>query len=181
MTIRARVLRAHPATLVLASFLLTIAVGTVLLMLPLSTSKGSIPWVDAFFTATSAVCVTGLTAVDTGTTFTRFGQCVILALIQIGGLGVMTISVVLFRWVGRSISFKQRMVMQDLFAHTPGRTFLIWSGAPFSSRSARKSWEPFFLLSIGAKSSPSFAPFIQRSFIRFPPSATQGSPFSQTT
>ncbi len=124
MTIHARVLRAHPATLVLASFLFTIAIGTALLDLPLSTSKGGIPWVDAFFTATSSVCVTGLTVVDTGSTFTRFGQCVILALIQIGGLGVMTISVVLFRWVGRSISFKQRMVMQDLFAHTPRKDIL---------------------------------------------------------
>jgi len=57
--------------------------------------------------------------VDTGTCFTTFGQCVILALIQIGGLGVMTISVALFTWLGRSVSVRHRMVMQDLFTHTP--------------------------------------------------------------
>lgn len=119
MTLRARMLKAHPATLVLASFVLTIVIGTLLLKLPISTKTGAIPWVDALFMVTSAVCVTGLTVVDTGGYFTIFGQCVILALIQIGGLGVMTISVALFRWIGRSVSFHQRMAMQDLFAHTP--------------------------------------------------------------
>ncbi len=119
MTFRSRLLKAHPATLVLASFLLAIAVGTLLLMLPVSTKSGAIPFIDALFTATSAVCVTGLVVVDTGAYFTTFGQCVILALIQIGGLGVMTISVALFQWIGRSVSFRHRMVMQDLFAHTP--------------------------------------------------------------
>ena len=119
MTLRTRILKAHPAILVLASFLLTITVGTLMLKLPISTKAGHILWVDALFTATSAVCVTGLVVVDTGSYFNVFGQCVILALIQIGGLGVMTISVALFRWIGRSVSFRHRMVMQDLFAHTP--------------------------------------------------------------
>jgi trk system potassium uptake protein TrkH len=119
MTLRSRVLKAHPATLVLASFLLVIAVGTLMLKLPISTKTGYIAWVDSLFTVTSAVCVTGLVVVDTGTYFTVFGQWVILVLIQIGGLGVMTISVAMFRLIGRSISFRHRMVMQDLFAHTP--------------------------------------------------------------
>lgn len=119
MTLRTRILKAHPAILVLASFLLAITAGTFMLKLPISTKAGHILWVDALFTATSAVCVTGLVVVDTGSYFTVFGQCVILALIQIGGLGVMTISVALFRWIGRSVSFRHRMVMQDLFAHTP--------------------------------------------------------------
>lgn len=119
MTIRTRILKIHPATLVLAGFLLVIATGTLLMKLPISTVAGHIPWADALFTATSAVCVTGLVVVDTGSCFTVFGQCVILALIQIGGLGVMTISVTLFRWIGRSISIRQRMAIQDLFAHTP--------------------------------------------------------------
>jgi trk/ktr system potassium uptake protein len=119
MTLRSRVLKAHPATLVLASFLLVIAVGTLMLKLPISTKTGYIAWVDSVFTVTSAVCVTGLVVVDTGTYFTVFGQWVILVLIQIGGLGVMTISVAMFRLIGRSISFRHRMVMQDLFAHTP--------------------------------------------------------------
>jgi trk system potassium uptake protein TrkH len=119
MTIRSRLLKAHPATLVLASFLLAIAVGMLLLKLPVSTKAGHIMWVDALFTATSAVCVTGLVVVDTGTCFTGFGQAVILILIQIGGLGVMTFSVALFRLIGRSVSFRQRLAMQDLFSHTP--------------------------------------------------------------
>jgi len=119
MTLRTRILKAHPATLVLLSFLVAITVGMLVTKLPVSTKTGHISWVDALFTATSAVCVTGLVVVDTGSYFTVFGQCVILALIQIGGLGVMTISVGLFRWIGRSVSFRQRMVMQDLFAHTP--------------------------------------------------------------
>jgi trk system potassium uptake protein TrkH len=104
---------------VLGSFLLLILAGTVMLRLRISTTIGHITWIDALFTTTSAVCVTGLAVVDTGTYFTTFGQCVILTLIQIGGLGVMTISVALFSWIGRSISIRHRKAMQDLFAHTP--------------------------------------------------------------
>ncbi len=119
MTLQARLLKAHPATIVLASFVFAIVLGTILLKLPVAVQSGYIPWIDALFTATSAVCVTGLVVVDTGSYFTLFGQCVILMLIQIGGLGVMTVSVALFQWIGRSISFRNRMVVQDLFAHTP--------------------------------------------------------------
>lgn len=119
MTFRHQVLKMHPALLILASFLLLIAAGTLLLKLPVSTASGGIPWIDALFTATSAVCVTGLAVVDTGSYFTRFGQCVLLVLIQIGGLGLMTISVTIFQWLGRSISIRHRMAMQDLFSHTP--------------------------------------------------------------
>ncbi|MBN2707139.1 MAG: ATPase [Deltaproteobacteria bacterium] len=119
MTLQAKILKMHPALIVLLSFLLAIAIGALALKLPVATSKSEISWVDSLFTATSAVCVTGLVVVDTGSYFTFFGQGVILALIQIGGLGVMTISVALFRWLGKNISFRQRMVVQDLFAHTP--------------------------------------------------------------
>lgn len=109
----------HPAVLVLFSFLLAICLGALLLKLPFATRSESISWINALFTATSAVCVTGLVVVDTGSYFSRFGQGVILVLIQIGGLGVMTISVFLFRWIGKSVSIRQRMAMQDIFAHTP--------------------------------------------------------------
>jgi len=109
----------HPGTILLSSYLVTIGVGTFLLLLPASTVSGTISLIDAIFTATSAVCVTGLIVVDTGSYFTFFGQNVILALIQLGGLGVMTISVTIFLMMGKQVSFKQRMVMQDLFAHTP--------------------------------------------------------------
>ncbi len=119
MPLPQRLLNMRPATLLVLSFLAVIGTGTVLLLLPFSTRGGTIPFVDALFTAASAVCVTGLTVVDPGTYFTGFGQGVILLLIQIGGLGLMTISVALFRLIGRSIPFRHRMVMQDVFAHTP--------------------------------------------------------------
>ncbi len=119
MTIKNRLLKMHPAVLVLASFLLAIAVGALLLTLPFSSRFARMSPMDALFTATSAVCVTGLTVVDTGSYFTIFGQVIILIMIQIGGLGVMTISVMLFRWLGKSISIRQRMAMQDVFSHTP--------------------------------------------------------------
>ncbi|OEU64650.1 MAG: ATPase [Desulfobacterales bacterium S5133MH16] len=109
----------HPGTILLSSYLVTIGVGTFLLLLPASTVSGTISLIDAIFTATSAVCVTGLIVVDTGSYFTLFGQHVILALIQLGGLGVMTVSVTIFLMIGKKVSFKQRMAMQDLFAHTP--------------------------------------------------------------
>jgi len=119
MTIHGRFSKLTPATLVLLSFILVILVGTLLLKMPISTTINNIPWIDALFTAASAVCVTGLAVVDTGTYFTTFGQCTILLLIQIGGLGLMTISVTLFHWIGRKISFHQRMAMQDLFSSAP--------------------------------------------------------------
>ena len=79
----------HPAMIFILSFLLVILVGTLLLMLPNSTVRG-ITWIDALFTSTSAVCVTGLIVVDTATVFTGMGKTIIMLLIQIGGLGMMT-------------------------------------------------------------------------------------------
>lgn len=109
----------HPAALLLLSYLAAIGTGTVLLLTPFATVSGSISLMDALFTATSAVCVTGLVVVDTGTYFTLFGQWTILVLIQLGGLGIMTVSVTIFHLIGRRISFQQRMAMQESFAHTP--------------------------------------------------------------
>lgn len=78
----------HPPRLVLIGFALAIALGTLLLSLPQATaSNDPLPFLDALFTATSATCVTGLIVVDTGTAFSTFGLIVILALIQVGGLG----------------------------------------------------------------------------------------------
>lgn len=79
----------NPAQLFVISFLMIILLGTLLLMLPKATYQG-LSFIDALFTATSAVCVTGLIVVDTGTYFTEFGQVIIMALIQIGGLGILT-------------------------------------------------------------------------------------------
>jgi len=111
--------RMSPAFFLLISFMIAILAGAFLLMLPFSTTSGNITFIDALFTSTSAVCVTGLTVLDTGTYFTLFGQIVILVLIQLGGLGIMTVSVVFFQFLGKVISFKHRMAMQETFAHTP--------------------------------------------------------------
>ncbi len=80
----------QPSLLLVLSFLFLILTGTGLLMLPRSTVAGGMHWIDALFTATSAVCVTGLIVVDTATYFTPLGQAVLLVLIQLGGLGIMT-------------------------------------------------------------------------------------------
>jgi len=114
-----RLNRAHPTNLLLLSYLAAIAAGTLALMLPAATVTGDIGVIDALFTATSAVCVTGLIVVDTGSYFTAFGQGIILLLIQIGGLGIMTISVALFQIIGKKVVFQQRMAMQEVFSHTP--------------------------------------------------------------
>ncbi|MGB2926864.1 MAG: TrkH family potassium uptake protein [Limnothrix sp.] len=90
--------------------------GTCLLMLPISMASGA--WNDpltAWFTSTSAVCVTGLIIVDTGTAFSNFGQGVILLLIQIGGLGYMTLSTVLMLLVGRRFDLAQKFAIKESF------------------------------------------------------------------
>ncbi|MFH2137918.1 MAG: TrkH family potassium uptake protein [Candidatus Omnitrophota bacterium] len=104
-----------PAQLLVVSFGMTILVGAFLLTLPIATQDGSgADFIDALFTATSATCVTGLIVQDTGTFFSTFGQIVILALIQVGALGIMTFSVTLFLAVGRQVSSKERMAMQEV-------------------------------------------------------------------
>jgi len=111
--------RLHPTVLLLLSYLAAIGFGAAVLMLPAATISGEIDLIDALFTAASAVCVTGLIVVDTGTYFSAFGQGVILFLIQIGELGIMTISVLLFQIIGEKVVFQQRMAIQEVFAHTP--------------------------------------------------------------
>ncbi len=116
-----RLRQVSPATLLLLSYCLVIVLGAILLLMPFSTISGQMAVIDALFTATSAVCVTGLIVVDTGSHFTLAGQLIILALIQLGGLGIMTISVSLFLFIGKRVPFKHRLAMQDVFAHTPRR------------------------------------------------------------
>lgn len=104
-----------PAQLMLMSFAGVIVFGTVLLMLPAATVTGeTTTLLNAFFTSTSAVCVTGLIVYDTATHFTLFGQMVILALIQLGGLGIMTFSVALSLLLRRGVSMKDQSIMQDV-------------------------------------------------------------------
>ena len=91
-----------------------ILLGALLLMLPISTTGGNVtPFNETLFTATSAVCVTGLVVQDTGSYWSTFGQAVILALIQIGGLGVITVAASFALLSGRKISLMQRSTMQD--------------------------------------------------------------------
>ncbi|MCF7855753.1 MAG: TrkH family potassium uptake protein [Candidatus Pacebacteria bacterium] len=108
-------LSTRPAQMLAASFLLAIGIGAVLLMLPMATvGPETTSLTDAVFTATSAVCVTGLIVQDTATYFTPFGQLVILALIQAGGLGIMTFSVSLALLFRRQMDVRQRVAMQDI-------------------------------------------------------------------
>lgn len=111
--------KAHPAVLLLLSYLAAISLGTCLLLIPCATASGKIDFIDALFTATSALCVTGLVVVDTGSYFTLFGQAIILVLIQLGGLGIMAFSVFFFLSIGKKVAFRHRMLMQETFAHTP--------------------------------------------------------------
>ena len=100
-----------------SSFAMAIFIGALLLMLPISSAHGqSLSFIDALFTATSAVCVTGLVVVDTGRYFSLFGQLVIISLIQIGGIGIMTGATLIYMALGKRIDLKQRLVMQDSFS-----------------------------------------------------------------
>jgi len=103
-----------PARILVMGFAGVIFLGAFLLTLPVATVDGQgLKFIDALFTATSAVCVTGLVVVDTGTTFTTFGKVVIISLIQIGGLGFMTMATLFFILIGKRIGLRERMVMQE--------------------------------------------------------------------
>ena len=103
----------HPARLVPLAFLLAIALGTGLLMLPAARAgEGGAPFLTALFTATSAVSVTGLAIVDTPTYWSGFGQAVILALFQVGGLGIMSGATLLGLLVSRRLRLSTRLVAQ---------------------------------------------------------------------
>lgn len=103
-----------PAAIVALSFLIAIIIGTALLCLPVSTADGSVDFTVALFTATSAACVTGLQVVSTATYWSGFGQAIILVLIQIGGIGFITIISVFFMFVQKRTSLSQRkLVMQS--------------------------------------------------------------------
>lgn len=104
-----------PQTLLIGGFAAVILAGTLVLWLPWSQTKGEVGWVDALFTATSAVCVTGLVVVDTGTAFNRLGQVAIVALIQIGGLGIMTFAALAHLMLGRRLSLASQAALHDAF------------------------------------------------------------------
>lgn len=118
-TIRKTLQKMHPAWLVILSYLAAALTGTILFSLPAASTGEPLGAVDALFTATSGICVTGLIVVDTGTQLTLFGKIVLLVLIQMGGLGVMTFSVFLFVFLGRGMGLRGRWIITESFTTSP--------------------------------------------------------------
>ncbi len=110
---RARPVHVRTPLVLALGFLVTILIGSLLLSLPIANNEGTFtPYLTALFTATSAVCVTGLVVVDTGTYWSTFGQAIILLLIQIGGLGFMTASTILLLLIGRRMGLTERLLLR---------------------------------------------------------------------
>ena len=106
-----------PSLMIAIGFALLILLVTLLLMLPISSQSRTVtPPLTALFTATSAVCVTGQVLVDTGMHWSLFGQVVLIAAIQIGGLGVMTLLALVSMAMGRRIGLRQRTILQESVA-----------------------------------------------------------------
>lgn len=106
-----------PPQVLALGFALVILLGTVLLKLPIST-KVEISWMDAFFTAASATTVTGLSVINIGTTLSVFGECVMIVMMQIGGLGLMTFAIFVLILLGKKIGLKERLIVQESFNQT---------------------------------------------------------------
>ena len=148
-----------PLFLPIIFFGVLIIIGASLLLSAESDSVKPLSWTDAFFTATSATCVTGLIVVDTGTDFTLFGQGIILFLIQLGGIGIMTFASLAFYLWRQRVSFTDRIAVGQSLLHDPsfnlGKflirlvvwTFLIeFFGAVFLSVHAPNMFSPFYAL-----------------------------------
>lgn len=104
----------NPAMIIVSSFFILILVGTFLLMLPICSRSGRVtPFLNSLFTATSATCVTGLVVYDTYTYFSIFGQCVILTLIQLGGLGLVTLTSFFYLLIGKKMGLRTAHLAQE--------------------------------------------------------------------
>ena len=102
--------------IIILSFMLAILAGTALLSLPVaSVSRQVTPFIDALFTATTSVCVTGIVVVTTASYWSLFGKIVILILIQIGGVGVITITTTIMMLLGKKLSLSSRMLLGEAF------------------------------------------------------------------
>ncbi len=113
-----RLARLHPPQVLALGFILIIILGAFLLHLPISLDgDGELPFIDSLFMATSATCVTGLSVVNSGEDFTLFGQLVILTLVQLGGLGFMTMASLIALVFKRKITFKERLILQEAMNH----------------------------------------------------------------
>jgi trk system potassium uptake protein TrkH len=108
-----------PGEALIIYYAATILIGAMALCLPIAANGKPLSFLDALFTATSAQCVTGLVVVDTGTKLTLFGQLVVLALIQVGGLGITTFSVYLFFYLRIGVGTRGRWILQETLLHTP--------------------------------------------------------------
>lgn len=143
--------------LIILGFAGVILFGAIILMLPVSSAEGVMtPFNQTLFTSTSAVCVTGLAVLDTGSYWSVFGQVVILLLIQIGGLGVVTVAVSVFMLSGRKISLMQRSTMQNaISAHKVGGivrlTKFILKGTLFVEMAGALALLPVFYHDFGRK------------------------------
>ena len=114
--VRKKKLKLSTTQIILLSFLVTILIGSGLLALPISSASGkAVPYLDALFTATTSTCVTGLVTIPTVSTWSVFGQIVILLLIQIGGLGIITIMSGLMLLLNRKMGIDDRLLIQDAF------------------------------------------------------------------
>ena len=120
---RPRLVTRHlsPERIFILSFAAVILMGALLLWLPVSSGKTSVPWVDALFTSASAVCVTGLSTIQVGTDLSVAGQVVLILLFQVGGLGILTFSAVFFVLMGRGLASKEHDIMQSVFLYAPRR------------------------------------------------------------
>lgn len=114
MKMNAKVWKWSPPRILVSGFALIILIGALLLSMPFASASGErLPFLDALFTATSATCVTGLVVVDTGTYFSIWGQIILLALIQLGGLGFMTMATLVALVLRKKISLRERLILQE--------------------------------------------------------------------
>ncbi|MDF2962223.1 MAG: V-type sodium synthase subunit [Paenibacillus sp.] len=114
MKLKMKKIELTPPQILVLGFAAIILVGATLLSLPIASATGApLSFLNALFTATSATCVTGLVVVDTGTSFSMFGQIVIITLIQIGGLGFMTMATLFAFALKKRISLKERLILQE--------------------------------------------------------------------
>lgn len=179
----------NPTRTLITSFLVLIFAGAGLLMLPRSSTKEYLGFVDALFTATSATCVTGLIVKDTGQDFSPMGQIIILVLIQLGGLGIVVFGAVFALLLGQALSLRESVAMQDLLsARTLGRIvnmivfifivtmiieaigaismFRIWNDVDSWSGDIRQQWFCSIFHSISAFCNAGFSLFSDN-FIRY--------------
>ncbi len=117
LSLQVNKLKLSPSLVFILSFILLILIGSLLLSLPRATVHG-ITWIDALFTSTSAVCVTGLIVLDTSKDFTHFGQIILMTLFQIGGLGMMTLTTFFGFFFQGSLSIKNSLFLKDYISET---------------------------------------------------------------